>query len=69
MFADRLERADVEHAILLGRIEKKLSHDARGTRYRLLGPALDGRSTAIICRFHDTGDLIVITVYAKDSEP
>jgi len=69
MFADNLERADVEHAILQGRINKKLTRDARGTRYRIVGPALDRRSIAVICRFHEAGDLIIITVYAKDSGP
>jgi len=67
MFADNLERADVEHAILQGQIDKKLSRDARGTRYRVVGPALDGRPMAVICRVHETGDLIIITVYTKGS--
>ena len=35
--ADGFERADVEHAIFKGRIEKKLTHDERGARYRVEG--------------------------------
>ena len=37
MLDDDLERKDVENAILRGRIEKKLTHDSRGTRYRIEG--------------------------------
>jgi len=64
MFEDNLERADVEHAILHGQIEKRLKTDPRGTRYRLVGPARDGRPTVVVCRFHETHDLLIITVYA-----
>jgi hypothetical protein len=66
MAEDALERLDVENAILRGAIDKKLTHDPRGTRYRIEGPALDGRRTHVICRFHEAGDLIIITVYAKE---
>ena len=64
MLDDELERKDVENAILNGRIEKKLTHDARGTRYRLEGPALDGRLMHILCRFREDYNLMIITVYA-----
>ncbi|MEK6901840.1 MAG: DUF4258 domain-containing protein, partial [Nanoarchaeota archaeon] len=43
MLDDKLERADIENAILKGRIEKKLTEDTRGVRYRIEGPARDGR--------------------------
>ena len=39
MLDDELTRADIENAILKGKIEKMLTHDARGTRYRIEGPA------------------------------
>jgi len=39
MLDDNLERKDVENAILKGRIEKKMTHDERGVRYRIEGPA------------------------------
>ena len=63
MLDDGLERKDVENAILKGRIEKRLTHDFRGTRYRIEGPALDGRPLHIICRFREIDNLIIITVY------
>jgi hypothetical protein len=65
-YADDLEREDIEHAILRGRIDKKLTSDPRGTRYRVEGPARDGRLVHVVCRIDANGDLIIITVYAKN---
>lgn len=64
MRADDFDRADVENTILRGRIEKKLSLDPRGTRYRIVGPSLDGRSVTVICRIRFDRNLAIITVYA-----
>jgi len=64
MLEDELERKDIENAILKGRIEKRLTYDARGTRYRLEGPAKDRRLVHVICRFKDEGTLVIITAYA-----
>jgi hypothetical protein len=64
MWDDQLERADVEHAILKGRIQKKLTQDPRGTRYRLEGPVRDGRLIHVVCRLDENDDLRIITVYA-----
>jgi hypothetical protein len=64
MLDDNLERKDVENAILKGRIEKKMTHDERGARYRIEGPARDGKLIHVICRFREHADLIIITVYA-----
>ena len=69
MWADQLERADVENAILRGRIEKRLTRDPRGTRYRIEGPARDGRPIHIVCRFNEAEALLIITVYALGEEP
>lgn len=66
MYADNLERIDVEHSILKGEIDRRYKADPRGVRYRIIGPAIDGRIIYVVCRFHETGDLIIITVYAKD---
>jgi hypothetical protein len=63
MLDDALERDDIEHAVLKGRIQKKLSHDIRGTRYRILGPSKDGRQIHVVCRFKEDGNLIIITAY------
>jgi DNA polymerase/3'-5' exonuclease PolX len=64
MVDDLLERRDVEQAILQGRIEKVMTHDDRGIRYRVEGATMDGRLIHVICRFRENGSLIVITVYA-----
>lgn len=64
MLDDGLERKDVENAILKGHIEKKMTHDLRGTRYRIEGPVLDGRIIHVICRFGQNTGFIIITVYA-----
>jgi hypothetical protein len=66
MADDIFERRDVENAILRGMVDRKLTHDPRGTRYRIEGPALDGRLMHVVCRFHDAGNLVIITVYAKE---
>jgi len=64
MWEDRLERSDVENAILKGRIERRMTRDPRGTRYRIEGPAKDGRPVHVVCRFNEKSALVVITVYA-----
>jgi hypothetical protein len=66
MWDDDLERADVENAILEGRMEKKLTKDPRGARYRIEGPALDGRFLHVICRLDSEKTLRIITIYALD---
>jgi len=68
MLDDEFERADIEHAILNGRVEKKLTEDVRGTRYRIEGPTRDGRIIHVICRFRENANLIVITVYALSED-
>ncbi len=64
MSDDGLERNDIEHAILKGRIDKTLTKDIRGTRYRIEGPAKDRRLIHVVCRFKENSDLIIITVYS-----
>ena len=64
MLDDNLERIDIENAILKGSIERKMTQDIRGTRYRLEEPALDGRLIHVICRFKENANMILITVYA-----
>ena len=68
MWADRLERRDVESCILRGRIEKRMTHDVRGTRYRIEGPARDNRLIHVVCRYHARQDLLIITVYALEND-
>jgi uncharacterized protein YjhX (UPF0386 family) len=64
MLDDSLERKDIENAIFKGRVEKKLTQDSRGTRYRIEGTALDGRVIHVVCRFREGQGLVIITVYA-----
>ena len=64
MWEDNLERLDVENAILKGKIEKKMTQDLRGTRYRIEGPSLDLKVIRVVCRFNDNNELLIITVYA-----
>ena len=64
MLDDDLERKDVENAILKGWMDKKMTRDIRGTRYRIEGPAMDGRLIHVLCRFRESANLIIITVYA-----
>ena len=64
MLDDDLERKDVENAILKGKINKKMTHDERGTRYRIEGPTRDGRLIHVICRYRENTNLLIITVYA-----
>lgn len=61
---DGFERADVENAIPKGLLEKKMTHDTRGTRYCIEGSSLFGRSMYVVCRFREEASLIIITVYA-----
>ena len=68
MADDALERRDLENAILRGKIDKKMTRDVRGTRYRIAGPAEDGRLVNVVCRFREVGDLIIITVYTVRGE-
>ena len=64
MVTDNLIFADIEMAIANGRINRKLTRDPRGTRYEVVGPAIDGREIAIICRIKSTGKLLFITTYS-----
>ena len=65
MAEDGFERRDVDSAILSGRIDRKLTHDPRGARYRIEGPAEDGRLMRVLCRFREDRSLVIITVYEK----
>ncbi len=64
MLDDDLERRDIENSILKGHIDKKMTRDMRGTRYRIKGPAFDGRLICVLCRFRESENLIIITAYA-----
>ena len=63
MIQESLSRRDIENAILTGRIDRKLTRDARGTRYRIEGAATDGEAIQVICRFKEAYSLAITTVY------
>jgi hypothetical protein len=63
MADDNLTFADIETALANGKISRKFTRDPRGTRYEVVGPAIDGREIAIICRVKSTGKLLLITTY------
>ncbi|HHT9138205.1 MAG TPA: DUF4258 domain-containing protein [Candidatus Wunengus sp. YC60] len=63
MANDNLTFPDIEMAILNGRINRKFTHDPRGTRYEIVGTATDGRDIAVICRIKNTGKLLLVTTY------
>ncbi len=64
MLNDNLNRKDIENAVLKGEIEKTMTKDIRGTRYRIEGPAKDNRIIHVVCRFKETRNLLIITAYA-----
>ncbi len=66
MYEDLLERSDIEHVILKGKIQKKMTQDYRGTRYRIEGLTPDGKIVHIVCRFKEEGSLVIITVYVLE---
>lgn len=66
MRKDALSTVDVKHAIRRGQVVQRFTHDRRGIRYRLCGPARDEREVNVICRILDSGELRIITVYATE---
>ena len=63
MAEDELVFDDIERAITKGRVRQKFTRDPRGTRYEVVGPAIDRREVAVVCRFKSTGQLLLITTY------
>jgi hypothetical protein len=60
---DGFDSEDALSAILNGAIVDKLFYnDVRGTRYVIIGQALDLRNLEIVCRFH-IGNVLIITAY------
>lgn len=68
MAEDDLVLADIASAIASGRIRRRFTRDPRGTRYEIVGPAMDGRKIAVICRIKSTGKLLFITAYALEEK-
>ncbi|MBI4026349.1 MAG: DUF4258 domain-containing protein [Verrucomicrobia bacterium] len=65
---DDFAPSDIRHAVLEGALVRRYTSDPRGTRYKLFGPALDGRMMYVVCRFDEFGDIRIVTVYAEEHE-
>jgi hypothetical protein len=63
MANDDLALDDIENAIMNGAINRFFKDDPRGTRYEIVGPTVNGRSVAVICRIKETGKLLFITTW------
>ena len=64
MAEDDLDLADVEMAILTGQVAKTERDDPRGTRYTIVGRAVDGEiPVGVVGRFKEGGQYLIITVY------
>jgi hypothetical protein len=62
---DGLTLADVEHAILTGRItERQVDVATREMKYLLCGRTATDRSVAVAAKLSPTGKVVIITVYA-----
>lgn len=68
MANDDLIVEDIEFAIAKGRIRRRFSQDPRGIRFEVVGPALDGREIAVVCRVKNSGNLLLITTYALEQK-
>jgi Domain of unknown function (DUF4258) len=64
MAEDFLTIEDIEEAVLNGRISRVETDDPRGTRYIIVGIAIDRQTpVGVVGRFASNGRYLVITVY------
>jgi len=64
MAEDLLTILDVEEAILSGQVIRVEKDDPRGTKYIVVGTALDQQTpVGVVGRFASTGNYLIITVY------
>jgi Domain of unknown function (DUF4258) len=64
MAEDFLSILDVEAAVLNGRIARIETEDPRGTKYVVVGTALDQQTpVGVVGRFASSGRYLIITVY------
>lgn len=69
MAEDLLTILDVEEAVLSGKVIRVEKDDPRGTKYVVVGTALDQHTpVGVVGRFASTGRYLIITVY-KVTEP
>ena len=66
---DRLVLADIESALLRGRIDREYRDDPRGTRYRVVGTASDLETpVVVVVRFILDDRLLVITTFVLGND-
>jgi Domain of unknown function (DUF4258) len=64
MAEDLLTILDVEEAVLSGQVIRVEKDDPRGTKYIVVGTALDQQTpVGVVGRFASTGNYLIITVY------
>nr|WP_275994264.1 DUF4258 domain-containing protein [Argonema antarcticum] len=64
MAEDLLTILDVEEAVLSGQVIRVEKDDPRGTKYVVVGKALDRQtSVGVVGRFASSGRYLIITVY------
>jgi len=64
MAEDFLTILDVEEAVLSGQIIRVEKEDPRGTKYIIVGTALDQQTpVGVVGRFASSGRYLIITVY------
>jgi hypothetical protein len=64
MDEDLLTILDVEEAVLSGQVVRLEKDDPRGTKYVVVGIALDQQTpVGVVGRFASTGRYLIITVY------
>lgn len=64
MAEDLLTILDVEKAVLSGQVIRVEKDDPRGTKYVIVGTALDQQTpVGVVGRFASTGRYLIITVY------
>ncbi len=64
MAEDMLTILDVESAILNGQISRVERDDPRGTKYVVVGTAIDRQTpVGVVVRFSGSGRTLIITVY------
>ncbi|NER25561.1 MAG: DUF4258 domain-containing protein [Symploca sp. SIO1C2] len=69
MAEDLLTILDVEEAILNGQVLRVEKDDPRGTKYIIIGTALDQETpVGVVGRFSSSGRYLIITVYEVTEE-
>ena len=64
MAEDDLDIADVEHAVLTGRVVRIQRDDPRGNKFALEGTAADGATlVGVVGRFPSSDRYLIVTVY------